>query len=88
MKTIAVCNNQPEAEILKVKLESSVIIAVITADDEGGLHPGLSLKLMRHQACSILRRQFFPDTKWAYMKAIALLNLKFYLKVIKILRYF
>ena len=43
MKKIATCNNRIEAEIVRAKLESFGINAVISADDEGGLHPGLAL---------------------------------------------
>ena len=43
MKKVATCNNRIEAEIIKSKLESCGIPATISADDEGGLHPGLAL---------------------------------------------
>lgn len=43
MKQVATCNNRIEAEIIKAKLESFGIPATISADDEGGLHPGMAL---------------------------------------------
>ncbi|MFK7826151.1 MAG: DUF2007 domain-containing protein [Oligoflexales bacterium] len=43
MKKIATCNNRIEAEIIRSKLESCGISATISADDEGGMHPGLAL---------------------------------------------
>ncbi|NRA47354.1 MAG: DUF2007 domain-containing protein [Oligoflexales bacterium] len=43
MKIVATCNNRIEAEIIRAKLESFGIPASISADDEGGLHPGLAL---------------------------------------------
>lgn len=42
-ETVVVLNSRTEAEIVRSKLEAYGIPAVIQADDEAGLHPGLSL---------------------------------------------
>lgn len=43
MKKIISCKDRMEAQIIKAKLEAYGIEAFIQSDDEGGLHPGMSM---------------------------------------------
>ena len=43
MVTLITCNSHSEADIIKGKLASFGVEAVIFSDDEGGLHPGMAM---------------------------------------------